>query len=291
MVTLKPVMSDTASDQSGITGSCPDGVGQSPPQLEPKVTTRAVLRELYEGDTIRAQRFRYGLLVFDVLTVLFVIVTSFMSRAPWLEVIDGILGVVLLGEFIARLVASPQPWRDLVQPVTLADAAAIVSFLAPVAGEGVGFLRVLRMVRLLHAYRLLEQLRADFPFFCTNEEVFVATTHLLVFIFIMTGIVYETQHYSNIQIRNYADALYFTITALTTTGFGDITLAGTTGRLISVAIMICGVTLFLRLAQALFRPVKVRFECPHCGLLRHDLDAVHCKACGQLLKIPNDDVA
>jgi voltage-gated potassium channel len=38
------------------------------------------------------------------------------------------------------------------------------------------------------------------------------------------------------------------------------------------------------------QPAKVRFECPSCGLLRHDVDAVHCKACGELLKIPNDDL-
>ena len=34
------------------------------------------------------------------------------------------------------------------------------------------------------------------------------------------------------SIAHYLDALYFTVTALTTTGFGDITLPGTTGRLI-----------------------------------------------------------
>jgi voltage-gated potassium channel len=78
------------------------------------------------------------------------------------------------------------------------------------------------------------------------------------------------------------------VTALTTTGFGDITLPGTSGRLISVVIMICGVTLFLRLAQVLFLPRKVRFACPDCGLQRHDYDAVHCKACGRLLNIPDE---
>ena len=41
------------------------------------------------------------------------------------------------------------------------------------------------------------------------------------------------------------------MTALTTTGFGDITLSGTTGRLITVVIMIFGVTLFFNLARAL----------------------------------------
>ena len=93
---------------------------------------------------------------------------------------------------------------------------------------------------------------------------------------------------ANPAIRNYADALYFTVTALTTTGFGDITLPGTGGRLLTVAIMISGVTLFIGLLRAVLRPPKVRFSCPRCGLMRHEPDAVHCKACGLLLNIPNE---
>ena len=134
----------------------------------------------------------------------------------------------------------------------------------------------------------MAQLRADIRFFRRNEDVIFAVANLAVFIFLMTGLVYETQHYRNTQIANYADALYFTVTALTTTGFGDITLPGTGGRLISVAIMIFGVTLFFNLAKALINPSKVRFRCPACGLLRHDADAVHCKACGHLLNIPDE---
>ncbi len=65
-------------------------------------------------------------------------------------------------------------------------------------------------------------------------------------------------------------------------------LQGSSGRLISVVIMLCGVTLFLRLAQVLFRPTKVRFPCPSCGLQRHEPDAVHCKGCGVILKIPDE---
>lgn len=83
-----------------------------------------------------------------------------------------------------------------------------------------------------------------------------------------------------------ADTLCFTITTLTTTGFGDITLAGPAGRLISVLIMIVGVSLFL--LQTIFRPHKVRFECPDCALRIHDRDAVHCKHCGRVLPIPDD---
>jgi voltage-gated potassium channel len=163
-----------------------------------------------------------------------------------------------------------------------------ISFLAPLAGEAGGFLRALRTLRLLRDYQMVARLRVDSSFFRQNEEVIFAVANLAVFIFVMTGIVYETQKSHNNQIANYADALYFTVTALTTTGFGDITLPGTVGRLITVVIMIFGVTLFLNLAKALLAPTKVRFPCPVCALQRHDGDAVHCKACGTILNIPDE---
>jgi voltage-gated potassium channel len=76
---------------------------------------------------------------------------------------------------------------------------------------------------------------------------------------------------------------------MTTTGFGDITLPGVLGKLTSVVTMIVGISLFVRLAQAIVRPYKVLYPCEKCGLQRHEVDAVHCKACGHLLNIPNDN--
>jgi voltage-gated potassium channel len=52
--------------------------------------------------------------------------------------------------------------------------------------------------------------------------------------------------------------------------------------------MIVGISLFLRLVQVVLRPPKAHFPCPVCGLRRHDHDAVHCKACGTVLNIPDD---
>ena len=249
---------------------------------------RTRLRSFYEDDAPWARRARDVLLAFDVGVLLFVVATSFVPAAAWVEAVDAVLGLLLLAEFAARLFSSRTLRRDLLHPWTWVDAVAIVSFLAPVTGEALGFLRALRLVRVLRLFRVLDRLRAVSSVFRRNEEAIIAGTNLLVFIFVMTGLVYTTQHRSNPQIAHYADALYFTITSLTTTGFGDITLPGTTGRMLSVVIMLAGVTLFLRLAQAMFRPSRVRFECPACGLLRHEADAVHCKACGVVLHIPHD---
>jgi voltage-gated potassium channel len=249
---------------------------------------RKSIRHLYEGATPAGVRFRYALLAFDIVTVLFIIATSFLPTSDIIEALDVLFGIVILADFSARLLGSQHRLRDLSRFSTWADVVAIVSFLAPLAGEAGGFLRILRTLRLLRDYQMLARLRVDSSFFRRNEEVIFAVTNLAVFIFIMTAIVYETQKSRNDQIANYADALYFTVTALTTTGFGDITLPGTLGRMITVVIMIFGVTLFFNLARALISPHKVRFPCPACGLQRHDSDAVHCKACGTVLNIPDE---
>ena len=249
---------------------------------------RLKLRELYFGSSATARRFRYGIILFDLLTLVFVIGTSFMPREPWVGVVDVGIGLVLAVEYAAHLAAHRAPWKHARRPSSLVDLAAILSFLAPLTGEGFGFLRVLRTLRLMHTYSTLTELRRDMPFFRKHEEAVIAGLHLAVFVFVMTAIVYESQHGINPKIADYADALYFTVATLTTTGFGDVTLEGKFGKLLSVFIMICGVTLFLRLAQAMLRPRKVRFPCPSCGLQRHDPDAVHCKACGTRLAIPDD---
>jgi voltage-gated potassium channel len=153
------------------------------------------------------------------------------------------------------------------------------------------FLRVLRALVLLRSYHLLRDLRADSQWFRLHEDIIQRTISLGVFIFIVTSAVYVTQNDINPGISNYVDALYFTITTLTTTGFGDITLQGPGGRLLAVIIMVVGVSLFLRLLQAIFRPNKVRCECPDCGLLLHDADSIHCKHCGRLVHIQTEGFA
>ena len=249
---------------------------------------RVRLRELYYGWSPAAVRFRYGLLIFDLVTITFVVVSSFFYGAPAIEALDVVFGILILVDFGARLLASRSPLGELVHPLGIADIIVIVSFLAPVTGENLAFLRIVRALRLFRSYQLVSRLRQDFPFFKRNEDAVFSVVNLVVFILIMTALVHATQVERNPSITNYADALYFTVTTLTTTGFGDITLEGTSGRLLAVLIMIFGVSLFIRLAQTLFRPQKVPYECPDCGLTRHDPDAVHCKHCGATIHIETE---
>lgn len=249
---------------------------------------RERLQALYFGNDARARRFRYGLIVFDVVTIGVFLLTAVAGSHWWIVPLDLVIAFVLIVDFSARLYAEEDRRRHLFSISTAADVIVIVSLLLPFFLENLAFLRIARALRLLRSYHLLRDLRQDSPWFRQHEDVIQRAVNLLVFIFIVTSVVYVTQHLVNPQISTYIDALYFTITTLTTTGFGDITLRGSAGRLLAVVIMFVGVGLFLRLLQAIFNPSKVRFECPDCGLMAHDTDAVHCKHCGRVLHIRDE---
>ncbi len=255
-----------------------------------KQALRARLHSLYYGETPQARRFRYGLVLFDLFTISIFLLEASVADLWWLAPLDIVVALVLTLELAARIFAEKNRRACLFSLATASDIIVIVSLFLAAFVDNLGFLRIVRALRLLRSYHLLRDLRSDLRWFRRSEDVVQRTVNLLVFIFIVTSLVFVTQHNINPQIKTYVDALYFTITTLTTTGFGDITLIGTGGRLLAVIIMIVGVALFLRLLQAVFRPNKVRFPCPECALQLHDIDSVHCKHCGHRLAIPDEGV-
>lgn len=236
-------------------------------------------------------RWRFVYMSFDLLLIAFFLATTFIEHDPlprWVVVSDYAIGVLLALDWLLRLWVAGDRLGYALSPLAVVDLVVVLSLLAPALTESFIFLRVLRTLRLARSYQVLRELREQSLIFREREEVIFAALNLLVFIFVVSAAVYALQVRVNPQITNYLDALYFTITTLTTTGFGDITLNGSVGRLLAVLIMIVGVSLFLRLIQSIFRPRKVKYECPDCGLQKHDPDAVHCKHCGRLLHIHSE---
>jgi len=149
--------------------------------------------------------------------------------------------------------------RALTRIYTLADLIVVMSLLlAPFIADSFAFLRVLRALRLIHSYDLLRDLRRESLFFRTHEDAILAAVHLFVFIFITTSMVFVLAFEESAGFAGYVDALYFTVSTLTTTGFGDITMTTPGGRQLAVFIMVVGVALFVQLARAIFQPSKVR---------------------------------
>lgn len=248
---------------------------------------RARIRALYHGSSPMAVRFRLAVLGIDVLIIGFFVAAPLLkSEATIFYVIDYVIAAVLALDLAARAWAYTNVKDWLKQPMIWVDLFILATLLFPAWLFNLGFLRVLRMWTLINSEffwrtigRRYDQTRV--------EDTTKAIVALVTFVFVATGFVYTSFMGRYEGITGYIDALYFTVTSLTTTGYGDMVLPGNWGRIVSIIIMLVGVTLFVRLGQTLLMPHKVVFPCPTCGLQRHDLDAVHCKACGEPLCIPD----
>ncbi|MEZ2406502.1 potassium channel family protein [Bosea sp. RCC_152_1] len=249
-------------------------------------TFRDRLRQLYHGRSPTALRFRLAVTIVDLLIIAFFIATPVLRDASTFLWIDYSVAVIVALEIAARFLASSNMLRLLRQPAVILDLFILVTLLAPQWLENFGFLRILRLWSLSQKGVIWAQLRRT-PY-RDWENVARALINILTFLFVVTGFVFTFFFREAGGLAGYVDALYFTVATVTTTGFGDITLPGTAGKLTSIIVMIVGISLFVKLAQALVRPNKVTFPCPKCALQRHELDAVYCKACGHKLKIPDD---
>ncbi|HST91645.1 MAG TPA: ion channel [Brevundimonas sp.] len=249
---------------------------------------RARLRYLYHGSSPLAVRFRLAVIVIDFAIIGFFLAAPILHEAGWVFYLVDYLIAAILGLDLAARAWAHTDWKDwLKKPVVWVDLFVLATLLFPAWLFNFGFLRLLRLWTLLNSdffWRTVGHKYDD----TRVEEITRALAALVTFIFVISGFVYATFRGRHEEITGYLDALYFTVATLTTTGFGDITLPGNWGRLLSIVVMLTGITLFLRLAQTLFRPHKIRFPCPICGLQKHDPDAVHCKACGTTLCIPDE---
>lgn len=241
---------------------------------------------LYEGFGTGPYLFRWALLALDAAAVAFFLWAPFQERTGTFLFIDLAIALFITLDLVARFWIARPRHQFVLNPFNLADVVVVISLILPMFFENLGVLRILRAIRLVRAFTFLRRMKNVSEYLRDNAEVIDRVVNLLVFILIMTALVYVTNVQKDGDINNYLDALYFTIAALTTTGFGDIVLPGWEGKVLSIIIMVLGISLFLRLVGSILRPSKVNIECDRCGLMRHEPDAVHCKHCGNMIKVP-----
>lgn len=217
---------------------------------------------------------------------------TFMWRAEILIV------TVFILEYMARLYGARNRWRQMRDIYSILDLVAILPTLILVlysAGGveanlgGLGVVRGLRIFRILRFFRFT----ADPDFFfgrITHQLLRVLQLFLtIVIIFFVSSILfYEVEHPVNASVATFTDAFYFTVVALTTVGFGDITPLSEGGKWVTVLMILSGIVLIpwqvSRIVKEWIHIARKRdIVCSHCGLRYHDEDASHCKSCGHII--------
>lgn len=210
------------------------------------------------------------------------------------------IGVVafFIIEYAARIYASPDRRRQLFDIYSLIDLVAILPTLSllvlPLFGMDLdlGFIKMIRGFRVFRIFRFL-RFTADPDFFFGRIPLQLLKVIRLVFtiimiFFISAGLFYQVENSINPHVQNFGDAFYFTVVALTTVGFGDITPQSQSGKWVTVLMIISGIILIPWQASRIVKEwihmaQKVDVVCPNCGLRYHDKDASHCKYCGHVI--------
>ncbi|MFC1828544.1 ion transporter [Thermodesulfobacteriota bacterium] len=217
-------------------------------------------------------------------------------RLLWqLEVVIVIFFII---EYAARLYAAEDRLRQLVDVYSIIDLIAILPTLSmiflPMFGItlDIGFIRFIRAFRTLRIFRFLRFTADEDFFFGSITPQLLKVTRLfltiLMIFFISSGLFFYVESGLNPNVKNFGDAFYFTVVALTTVGFGDIIPLSNAGKWVTVLMILSGIILIpWEISQIVKEWVRMATKkevtCPRCGLRYHDKDASHCKSCGQVI--------
>jgi len=214
-----------------------------------------------------------------------------LKRFLWSSEI--IIMIFFIIEYIARLYGSRNRFKHIFNIYSLIDLAAIlpffVMFILPESPLEIGFIRIIRLFRIFRFFRFT----ADQNFFFGNITLYFLRivqllTTLFTIFFVSSGLFWFVEHGINPHVTTFGDAFYFTVVALTTVGFGDITPVSEAGKWVTLLMILSGVILIPWQVGKLIREwvsfsKKKLVTCSRCGLKFHDHDASHCKSCGHVI--------
>ncbi len=201
-------------------------------------------------------------------------------------------------EYAARLYGAQNRFKQLKDIYSVIDLIAILPTLAMVIfpffgiALDLGLIKLIRIFRILRIFRFL-RFTADPEFFfgSITQQVLnlvrLILTILMIF-FVSSGVFFYVENSVNPDVKTFGDAFYFTVVALTTVGFGDITPISEYGKWVTVAMIISGIIFIPWQASKIMKEwvhmaSKTDIVCPGCGLRYHDRDASHCKSCGHII--------
>lgn len=242
------------------------------------------VRDLFAGKSAASQQFHIVLIIVNLFVFsLFLIETAYPDMHWVIKGIEIFFGALFLLEYLAQLWVAERKWHFFANVFNLIDLFVITSLFMPLVTANFAALRLIKWVRILRVYRLMQLTKIKSVIVARNWDVVESVVNFALFLLITTLTIYASQVGKNPHIQNHIDALYFTVATLSTTGYGDVTAVGNEGRLIAILIMIIGVTLFARMTKALFTGRRRHIHCPQCGADSHEFDAVHCKYCGAII--------
>ncbi|KRE26465.1 ion transporter [Mycobacterium sp. Soil538] len=152
------------------------------------------------------------------------------GAAAWtLGLVTGISWLAFVIDYVVRLSLAPNRWRWFYRH--LFDLAIVV----------LPMLRPLRLLRLVTLIAVLQRAVGDA---IRGRVVLYTVSGALLLVFVASLAVLDAERgQPDAHITDFGQALWWSVTTITTVGYGDLTPVTTTGRVIAVFLMIGGISL------------------------------------------------
>lgn len=205
-----------------------------------------------------------------------------------LNLIEDLILAIFVVEYCLRFWCAKHKIQHFFSLYSMIDLISIVPFFF--GNTNVGFLRIFRWFRILRLIRFISG-KTIFGYVSREDSAIFVRILFTLFsiIFVYSGLIYQVEHTANTRYGTFLDAIYFSVSTISTAGFGDITPITQTGKLLTILMILTGIVLIpWQLGDLVKRLVKttnqIQTVCSGCGLAFHDTDAQFCKICGTDLK-------
>lgn len=248
---------------------------------------------LQDLDTTQGRVVSYTMYILNITFISLYVVGTFSFAKSYSDAIiifEFVLALIFTFEYISRLDYAEDAIEKATSLYSIADALAILPALLVVLIPVLGQITVLRSVQVLRIFRFVRIGLENDRFFNYNldgRQVVAAEilTTIVLILFIHAGLVLSFENGVNPDFQNFGDAFYYSIVALTTTGFGNVVPQTTLGNLVTGIGLILSITLIPWLA---FRARQIGLsgdkKCQRCDEVSHSQDANYCHKCGEELE-------
>jgi len=260
---------------------------------------RANLHEvIFESDTPAGKAFDVALIVTIMLSMVVVLLESVVwirdQYGTLLRVAEWFFTLLFTIEYILRLLCVGRPLRYARSFFGVVDLLSILPTYVSLVLPGVQAMTVIRTLRILRVFRVLKLANYVSESELLLRALVASRRKIAIFLFAVASIVVicgslmylvEGPEHGFTSIPR---GIYWAVVTLTTVGYGDISPETPFGQAVAACIMILGYGIIAVPTGIMSAElVQVRSvsgqACPSCGSSGHELDAAHCKFCGERL--------
>ena len=253
---------------------------------------------IFEADTPAGKVFDVGLFILILLSVLVVFLESIGPIHDryfrLFYTLEWIFTGVFTIEYLLRLYVVYKPRKYALSFFGIVDLLAILPTYISLFFVGTQSLIVIRALRLLRVFRVFKAAKfvreSRIILIAMRQslrKILVFMLFVLLLVVIFGSVMYLVEGGYNPQFDSIPRSVYWAIVTLTTVGYGDIAPTTNLGQFLASVVMILGYAVIAvptGIVSSEFIKTERRSStqaCLACGNDGHDVDAKHCKYCGE----------